>query len=100
MLPKLLRFIVPLTASSLLQLAFNAADLIVVGRFGRPNALAAVGSNVALVNLVVNTFMGLAVGGLTAAAMKPKKRSMKSAFGRTLKTMGEVVDTISETMGW
>ena len=35
MLPKLLRFIVPLTASSLLQLAFNAADLIVVGRFGR-----------------------------------------------------------------
>ena len=63
MLPKLLRFIVPLTASSLLQLAFNAADLIVVGRFGRPNALAAVGSNVALVNLVVNTFMGLAVGG-------------------------------------
>ena len=63
MLPKLLRFIVPLTASSLLQLAFNAADLIVVGRFGRPTALAAVGSNVALVSLVVNTFMGLAVGG-------------------------------------
>ena len=63
MLPKLLLFILPLTASSLLQLAFNAADLIVVGRFGRPNALAAVGSNVALVSLVVNTFMGLAVGG-------------------------------------
>ena len=63
MLPKLLRFVLPLTLSSLLQLAFNAADLIVVGRFGRPNALAAVGSNVALVNLVVNTFMGLSIGG-------------------------------------
>ena len=63
MLPKLLRFILPLMLSSLLQLAFNAADLIVVGRFGRPNALAAVGSNVSLVSLVVNTFMGLSVGG-------------------------------------
>ena len=63
MLPKLCLFILPLMASSMLQLAFNAADLIVVGRFGRPNALAAVGSNVALVSLVVNTFMGLATGG-------------------------------------
>ena len=63
MLPKLCRFVLPLMASSMLQLAFNAADLIVVGRFGRPNALAAVGSNVALVSLVVNTFMGLSVGG-------------------------------------
>ena len=51
-------------------------------------------------NMILGLGMGLAVGGLTAAAMKPKKRSMKSAFGRTLKTMGEVVDTISETMGW
>ena len=63
MLPKLLRFVGPLALASLLQLAFNAADLIVVGRFGRPNALAAVGSNVALVSLVVNTFMGLSTGG-------------------------------------
>ena len=63
MLPKLLQFLLPLMLSSLLQLAFNAADLIVVGRFGRPNALAAVGSNVVLVTLVVNTFMGLSVGG-------------------------------------
>ena len=36
LLPELLQFILPLVASSLLQLAFNAADLIVVGRFGRP----------------------------------------------------------------
>ncbi len=63
LLPKLLRFIGPLALASVLQLAFNAADLIVVGRFGRPNALAAVGSNVALVSLVVNTFMGLSIGG-------------------------------------
>ena len=82
MLPKLLRFIVPLTASSLLQLAFNAADLIVVGRFGRPNALAAVGSNVALVNLVVNTFMGLAVGGgvLCARFFGAKDRAVTNVY--------------------
>ena len=63
LLPELLQFVLPLMASSLLQLAFNAADLIVVGRFGRPNAMAAVGSNGALVNLVVNVLMGLAIGG-------------------------------------
>ena len=63
LLPELLQFFLPLTISSMLQIAFNAADLIVVGRFGRPNALAAVGSNGALVNLVVNVLMGLATGG-------------------------------------
>ena len=56
-------FLLPLMLSSLLQIAFNAADLIVVGRFGRPNALAAVGSNGALMNLVVNVLLGLATGG-------------------------------------
>ena len=63
LLPELLQFILPLMASSLLQLAFNAADLIVVGRFGRPNALAAVGSNGSMINLIVNVLMGLATGG-------------------------------------
>jgi putative MATE family efflux protein len=63
LLPELLQFILPLMASSLLQLAFNAADLIVVGHFGRPNALAAVGSNGALINLIINVLMGLATGG-------------------------------------
>ncbi len=63
LLPKLIRFVLPLTMASVLQIAFNAADLVVVGRFGRPNALAAVGSNESLVALVVNTFMGLSLGG-------------------------------------
>ena len=61
-LPKLLRFLLPLMLASVLQLAFNAADLIVVGRFGSPTALAAVGSNFVLVTLVVNTFLGLSIG--------------------------------------
>ncbi len=61
--PKLLAFLLPLMLSSLLQIAFNAADLIVVGRFGRPNSLAAVGSNGPMINLIVTLLMGLATGG-------------------------------------
>ena len=61
-LPKLLLFSLPLLLSSILQLLFNAADVIVVGRFEGENALAAVGSTGAMINLIVNIFMGLSVG--------------------------------------
>ncbi len=63
LLPKILQFLIPLSLSSLLQIAFNAADLIVVGRFGRPTAMAAVGSNSPIINLLVSVFLGLSVGG-------------------------------------
>ena len=59
---KLLLFALPLMASSLLQLLFNAADVVVVGRFAGKEALAAVGSNTSLINLLVNLFVGLSVG--------------------------------------
>ena len=49
-LPKMLRFAVPLMCSSVLQLLFNAADVIVVGRWAGDNSLAAVGSNTSLIN--------------------------------------------------
>ena len=61
-LSKMLLFTVPLMASSILQLLFNAADTIVVGKFVGDHALAAVGSNGSLINLLVNFFMGLSVG--------------------------------------
>ena len=48
-LPKLLRFAVPLTLSTMLQLLFNAADVVVVGRWAGDNSLAAVGSNTSLI---------------------------------------------------
>jgi putative MATE family efflux protein len=63
LLPELLQFVLPLTFSSLLQIAFNAADLIVVGHFGRPYAMAAVGANTALINLIITVLLGLATGG-------------------------------------
>ena len=61
-LNKLLLFSLPLIASSVLQLFFNAADVIVVGQFAGDNSLAAVGSTGSMVNLLTNVFMGLSVG--------------------------------------
>lgn len=61
-LKNLMLFTLPLIASSVLQLFFNAADVIVVGKYAGDNALAAVGSNGAVINLLVNVFMGLSVG--------------------------------------
>ena len=53
-LKKMLLFAVPLICSSILQLLFNAADIVVVGRFAGDNSLAAVGCNTALINLLTN----------------------------------------------
>lgn len=65
---KLLKFSIPLIFSSLLQLLFNAADIVVVGRFSGDNALAAVGSTGSLINLLVNLFQGLSIGTNVVAA--------------------------------
>lgn len=61
-LPTLLKFSLPLMFSGILQLLFNAADIVVVGRYAGDTSLAAVGSNTSLINLLINLFMGLSVG--------------------------------------
>ncbi len=67
-LPKMLRFALPLMATNLLQLMFSAADSIVVGRFAGDASLAAVGSTVSLISLMTNLFLGLSVGANVVAA--------------------------------
>lgn len=62
MVPQILKFAIPLMFSSMLQLLFNSADMIVVGQFAGSGALAAVGSTTALINLIINIFVGLSVG--------------------------------------
>lgn len=62
LLGKILMFTIPLMLSGILQLLFNAADIVVVGRFAGNQALAAVGSTSSLINLLVNVFIGLSVG--------------------------------------
>lgn len=84
-LPKMLRFALPLMASSILQLLFNAADVVVVGQFAGEQALAAVGSNGSMINLLTNFFMGLSVGAnvLVARYFAAQK---KAALHRTIHT--------------
>ena len=67
-LKKVLSFALPLMLSGVLQLLFNAADVIVVGRFAGRQSLAAVGSNGSLINLLVNLFVGLSLGANVVAA--------------------------------
>ena len=59
---RIMLFCIPLMLTGVLQQLYNAADLVVVGRFESELALAAVGSTTALTNLILNIFMGLAVG--------------------------------------
>ena len=59
---KILTFSLPLMLSGILQLLFNAADTVVVGRFAGSTALAAVGSTSSLINLLTNLFIGFSVG--------------------------------------
>ena len=62
LLPKILLFSLPLMASSVLQLLFNAADVVVVGKFAGSEALAAVSSTTSLINLITQLFIGLSIG--------------------------------------
>lgn len=62
LLGKIMVFALPLMLSGILQLLFNAADIVVVGRFAGSQALAAVGSTGALINLIINVFIGLSIG--------------------------------------
>ena len=59
---KIIKFTIPVMLSGILQLLFNTADVIVVGRFTGKTALAAVGSTGSLINLLVSLFMGLSIG--------------------------------------
>ncbi len=62
LLSRLLIYALPLVLSGVLQLLFNAADIVVVGKFTGSHALAAVGSTSALINLLVNLFIGISIG--------------------------------------
>lgn len=72
---KIILFALPLAASSILQQLFNSADLAVVGRFASSEAMAAVGSNAPVINLIVSLFTGLSVGANVLIATLIGKRT-------------------------
>lgn len=65
---KIVLYTIPLIAAGILQLLFNTADMVVVGRYAGSNALGAVGATASLINLLINVFMGLSVGANVAIA--------------------------------
>ena len=62
LLPKIIRYAFPVMLSGILQLLFNAADVVVIGKFAGPQSLAALGPTGSLINLIINVFIGLGVG--------------------------------------
>jgi len=81
----LVTYAIPIMLTSVLQLLFNAADLIVVGRFCGSISVAAVGATGAITNLIINLFIGLSVGAGVAVAHGIGSREADTVF-RTVHT--------------
>ena len=79
LLKKIIIYTIPLMLTGILQLLYNACDVIVVGQFAGDEALAAVGSTGALINLIVNLFVGLSLGGSVSFARSVGMRDYERA---------------------
>lgn len=79
MLGKIIRYALPVMLTGILQLLFNAADLVVVGQFCGSRSVAAVGATGALIGLMVNLFMGLSVGAGVNVAVNVGANDDKAA---------------------
>lgn len=77
---KIVAFTIPLILSSILQLLFNAADMIVAGKYVGKEALAAIGTTGSLINLIINVFMGLSVGSNVLVARYRGAKRDKDVF--------------------
>lgn len=97
----LILFAIPLAFSSILQQLFNSADVAVVGRFAGDQALAAVGSCVALVGIFVNLIVGLSVGPNAALAtlIGQKKRERISGMLHTILAFGGILGLLLMCIG-
>ncbi len=98
---KLIIFAIPLALSSILQQLFNSADVAVVGRFAGDDALAAVGSCVALVGIFVNLIVGLSVGpnAVMANLIGQKRRDEINSTLHTIMCFGVVLGIILTVIG-
>lgn len=84
---KILLFAIPIAASNILQQLFNSADAAVVGRFSGSQALAAVGSNGPIINIIISLFVGISLGANVAIANligAGKKQQIQNAVHTTI----------------
>lgn len=101
-LKKIIIFAIPLVISSILQLLFNAVDVMVVGKFAGDNSLAAVGSNGPIINLIINIFMGLSVGAnvLVARFFAAKEDEQLTKVIHTAITVSMAGGVVLIGVGW
>ncbi len=79
LLKKIVLYTIPIMLTGILQLLYNAADVVVVGQFAGKEALAAVGSTGSLINLIISLFMGLSVGSSVSYARSVGKGDLERA---------------------
>ena len=85
---KLISFSIPLMLSGILQLLFNAVDIVVVGRFTGSQALAAVGSTTALINVFTNLFIGVSLGAnVLAARFRDERKRCRKRYIQQLRLL-------------
>lgn len=98
---KILRFALPFMLANIIQLLFNAADVVVVGKFAGDTAQAAVTSTTSLINLLINLFVGLGVGVnvVVARALGSGERSRISAVVHTSVAIGVIAGTFLVLVG-
>ena len=98
---KLIVFALPVACSSILQQLFNSADVAVVGRFAGDNALAAVGSCVALVGIFVNLIVGLSIGpnAVLANLIGQKDRKKINSMMHTILMFGALLGVLLMGIG-
>ncbi len=101
-LPQMLRFSIPLILSGILQLLYNAADLVVVGQFADSNAIGAVGATSSLTHLIINTFIGMSVGAnvVIAHAIGAKDTQKAASLTHTAVTVSVFIGIILGAIGF
>lgn len=101
-LPQMLRFAIPLILSGVLQLLYNAADLVVVGQFADSNAIGAVGATTSLTHLIINTFIGLSVGTnvVVARAIGAKNAEKAASLTHTAVTVSVFIGVLLGGIGF
>lgn len=101
LLPMILSYALPLVLSDVLQLLYNAADIAVVGRFASAQALAAVSSTSAIINIFVNIGIGLSMGAsvLVARAWGSGDQKKVSDASHTAITLGLICGAVMLTLG-
>lgn len=102
LLGKIIAFALPLMLTSILQLLYNAADIVVVGKFAGDTSLAAVGSTSSLIGLIVNLFMGMATGSgvIIAQAMGANNKEKLHKTVHTAMLLSVILGFVVGTIGF